>query len=296
MALHTLVKTRATDSGRFTELIERSLRRSCNSVLPMAEQDWFRVSSIGGVCPREEVLCSRNGVVRQDNISPDLGMVFEMGHAIHWVMQNRVMAGLGLIGKWRCTWCGEEYGSFESELVARPEECLRCGAVADEKPRVSGRPDAGIRADAFFYVEQWIGNNEYRIGGHPDGFFVDGDSQDFSKEDVFLLEFKSASTRSYYKYKKAPDFMHVVQAQVYMWLTGYRRAKIIYIDKGTFGMGAMAVHDLDYDAETIVIVKQAIVDMRKGISGGKVPERTLCVTQGCKKAAACQVSEVCFTT
>lgn len=261
----------------------------------MERDDWFRVSSIGGICPREEVLCSLNGVVRQDSVSADLGMVFEMGHAIHWVMQNRVMPETGrIVGEWRCTWCGEGYGGLD-EPVPRPESCLRCGALGGEMPRVN-KPDGPGRYDAFFYVEPWVGNTEHKIGGHPDGFYVDGDPKNFSKEDVVLLEFKSASARTFYKYKKAPDFMHVVQAQAYLWVTGYRRAKIIYLDKGTFGMSSMAVHDLDYDPETISRVIEAIRDIRAGIAGGPIPERTLCLNEGCRKAKGCEVSGVCFTT
>jgi len=295
VALHTLVKRSAKNSKVITDLIRSTVTQGRRSVSPLLPGGWLRVSSIGKMCPREEVLCSRGQVVREDNISSDLGMVFEIGHAIHWLMQNRIMAPTGLLlGRWRCTWCGEVYGSYEEGLALRPESCLRCGAVAEDPPRVEGRPDPSVRGEAFLYVEQWIGNHDYLIGGHPDGFMVDGDPADFTDDDVVLLEFKSASSRSYYAYKKSPDFMHVIQCQVYMWLTGYRRAKVIYIDKGTYGMAAIAQHDLDYDPEIVERVKEAIEGVHKGIEGGLIPERSMCADIDCQRAQGCAVSDTCF--
>lgn len=295
MALHTLVKRSAKNSQNVADLIRDAVTHGRRNTPPMVDGDWMRVSSIGGMCPREEVLCSRHQVVREDNITSDLGMVFEIGHAIHWLMQNRVFGCTGrLIGRWRCTWCGETYGSFEEGLALRPESCLRCGAIAGDKPRVNGRPDASTRAEAFFYVEQWVGNNKYRLGGHPDGFLVDGDPRNYADDDVVLLEFKSASQRNFFAYKKSPDFMHVIQCQTYMWLTGYRRAKVIYIDKSTYGMKAIAQHDLDYDSELVERVKEAIVDVHEGIAGGRIPPRSVCANDSCQRAKGCVVSGQCF--
>lgn len=259
----------------------------------MAVDDWFRVSSIGKLCPREEVLCFRRNAWREDVVSSDLGMVFAVGHGIHWMMQNIVLAGRGLIGQWRCTWCGETYGSFDEGLVRRPESCLRCGAIAGEAPRMAGRPDKSINSDAFLYVEQWIGDFNYKIGGHPDGFWVEVEGE-FTKEDVVLVEFKTASKNNFFGYKKSPDFMHVIQCQVYMWLTGYRRAKVIYLEKGTFGMGGVAIHDLEYDPEIVERVKEACDSVRAGLVGGAIPERQMCADRDCQRAKGCVVVDRCF--
>lgn len=294
MALHTLVqKKRRIES--LTEPIERQLRRSENAVAPMAVGDWLRVSSVGGICPREEVLCARAGVVRPDAITADLGMVFEMGHGIHWVMQNRVLAGTRqFVGSWRCTWCGETYGSMADGLLPRPQRCDRCGAVAGDEPRESGRPIGGVRAGAFLYVEQWVEDARYCIGGHPDGFWWDGIGGDYSIEDLVLLEFKSASDRAFVKYREVPDFMHVIQCQAYMWLTGTRRAKIIYVNKAKYGVEAIREHDLEYDAGTVKRVQSAIAEIRSGIDGGPIPPRVFCGSESCARAVSCEVSSLCF--
>jgi len=170
------------------ELIEKALREEIREYPPLRPESWLRVSSVGSLCPREEVLASREGIVRRQGINPDLGMVFAMGHALHWAMQNLVMAATGrIVGSWRCTWCGEVYGSLREGLRPRPVRCIRCGAVAGEVPRVNNKPDYRVRSNAFVFAEEWVGNHEYMIGGHPDGYFVDGDPNEFTEEEINLI-------------------------------------------------------------------------------------------------------------
>lgn len=296
MALKDLIrKQKKTTSAH--ELIENALRGEIREKHPLKPEGWLRVSSIGGMCPRQEVLAARLNVIRREGISPDLGMVFAMGHALHWAMQNLVMPATGrIVGSWRCTWCGEVYGSIKEELLARPDTCIRCGAIAGDVPRNQNRPDYSVRANAFLYVEEWVGNYRYMVGGHPDGYFVDGNPFNFKKEDVIVLEFKSCSENNFAKYKKAADFMHVIQAQCYLWLTGFRRTKIIYVNKGKFGMQGVVEHDIRYDEEAVELIKTAIKQVRSGIDGGKVPEREACDDSNCSLARSCEVSKACFTT
>jgi len=294
MALHRLIrKQKKTESAH--ELIEKALRQDVREHHPMRPETWLRMSSVGGMCPRQEVLMSRGNIIRREGINPDLGMVFAIGHALHWAMQNLIMAATGrIVGKWRCTWCGEVYGSLREGLKPRPDECIRCGAIAGDIPRANNVPDYTVRANAFLFVEEWVGDYEYMIGGHPDGYFVDGDPNNFTSDEVVILEFKSCSENSFAKYKKAPDFMHVIQVQCYMWLTGFRRAKIIYVNKGKFGMEGVVEHDSVYDEETVIQVKEAIKNIRIGLDGGALPERSACSDSNCPRARSCEVSVTCF--
>ena len=159
MALYDLVrKQKRTASAH--ELIEKALREEVREIHPMKTDSWLRVSSIGGVCPRQEVLASRMDIVRREGISPDLGMVFAIGHALHWAMQNIVMAATGrIVGSWRCTWCGEVYGSLKEGIIPRPDRCIRCGASAGSVPRANGKPDYSVRSEAFVFVEEWVGDH-----------------------------------------------------------------------------------------------------------------------------------------
>lgn len=273
----------------------RSGLRGARTTLPMEEDDWVRVSSIGSMCPREEILCGQTGVVREEGYDGLVTIVFEMGHGVHWMMQNKVLPLVcTLIGSWRCTYCGETYGSRGTQLVARPERCIRCGAIAAEAPRQNGRPVGDVQADAFLYVEEWVGDSEHRIGGHPDGQYVITDDGIYRDEEPTLIELKSANDRNFTMMKKAPDFVHIIQTQVYMWLAGYRKAKIIYINKNGYGPTAMCEHDLEYDAETVERVQAAVKDIRAGLRGEGLPTRTMCANVSCSRAIRCKVADLCF--
>jgi hypothetical protein len=295
LALSTIIRRRKEGvGGSVVELINSALREDRRKH-PLREDDWIRASSIGGMCPREEVLCAKHGVVREDVVEGPAGLNFEMGNAVHWLFQNRALAPTGkIIGSWRCTYCGEVYGSRATKLVPRPDLCVRCGAIADDPPRSGGRPNLDVSGQAFLYVEEWIGNEEFKIGGSPDGQMVFGDTSSYRIEDITLLEFKSTNERNYVKYKDAPDFMHVIQAQIYLWLTGYKRAKIIYLNKNGRGTDGISEHDIDFDPEVIEKVKSAIREIRDGIASGQAPPRVICATSTCPRAMACQVRHLCF--
>lgn len=295
MALSRLLrKQKKTSSAK--ELIEIAMRQAIEESPPMNADDWFRISTIGAICPREEVLRHRFGVVKSSGIDPNLGLTFEFGHDIHFMMQNKVMPATGkIIGSWRCTWCGETYGSMAEGLVPRPEICIRCGGEAGEARRRNNKPIHTMRGESFVFVEEWLGNAEYMIGGSPDGYYVDGELDRYTKEDVVVLEFKSASENSFAKYVKAPDFMHVIQCQCYMWLTGFKRAKILYINKGIFGLDGLVEHDIKYDQDTVSVVQKALKEIRDGLNGGPVPPRELCDSPGCPRANSCVVSKQCFS-
>lgn len=296
MALSRLVrKVKKTASAK--ELIEAAVRQAVEEIPPMRPDDWLRISTIGGICPREQVLRARFNVPRRRGIDPDMGMTFEFGHDVHYMMQNKVMPETGrFVGSWRCIWCGERYGSIKHEgLVLRPERCIRCGGIAGEARRANNRPVEFQHGESFVFVEEWLGDQEYMVGGSPDGYFVDGDPKSFTKDDIVILEFKSASETNFVKCVKAADFMHVIQCQCYMWLTGFRRAKIIYVNKANPGLESLAEHDLTYDHETIVMVQDAVRQIRLGLSGGPVPRREACDSERCPRANACDVSKQCFS-
>ena len=295
MALITLVRSRE-EEVKAVDLAAKALRER-RSIPPMSEDSWIRVSSVGGMCAREEVLCAKHNVTREDIFDGYVGINFQIGNAIHWMMQNKVLAPTGkIIGSWRCTYCGETYGSRSSKLVPRPESCLRCGAIAGDAPRLDNRPVDGVQSNAFLYVEEWLGDSEYKIGGSPDGQLVFGDASEYSLDDIVMLEFKSANDRNFFKYKNAPDFMHAIQTQVYLWLTGYKRAKIIYFNKNCSPADQTPFHehDFDYDPEVIERVKGMIVQIREGVAGGSVPSRTVCEMRSCFRAGKCQVADICF--
>jgi hypothetical protein len=291
--LSDVVRRKKEVTGSVTDLIYSALKEK-RSKAPLSVGDWIRVSSIGGICPREEVLCSIHDVHRNDVIVGSTGLIFEFGNAVHWLFQNRAIASTGkIIGSWRCTYCGEVYGSRATRMVARPDFC-KCGAIAGEAPRSKGMPVLEVKAQAFLYVEEFVGNEEYKIGGRPDGQMTFGDPNNYVYDDLTLLEFKSCNESNFKKYKEAPDFMHVIQAQIYMWLTKLSKGKIIYLNKNGYGDELLKEHDIDVDKEVIDNILSAVTEIREGLLTGTIPERSVCGTPDCNRAFKCPVRKQCF--
>lgn len=86
------------------------------SIEPLSSPDAvLRVSRVAEMCPREEIICARNEVVRNDNVSSDLAVTFAHGHGLHWVLQNALLPPTGaLVGQWRCLTCALLHGDRKS--------------------------------------------------------------------------------------------------------------------------------------------------------------------------------------
>ena len=294
MSFADLIRINETGEVSLTSLIKEAYKDK-RVKPPFDPDDWLRISSIGSICEREEVLCAKLNVDREEYIDGDSGMNFEHGHAVHWMFQNKILPTVGVvIGAWRCTYCGTQYGSRHEGYVPRPERCGRCGAIAGERPRNSGKPEF-IDDHAFVFVEEWLGNEEHKIGGSPDGQMILEYNPRYKPSDLTLLEFKSTNDRSFLKIKDTPDYVHVIQTQLYMWLTGYPKAKILYFNKNDRGTQGLKEYDLDYDQECVDRVLNVLSVIRNGITTGIVPPRVVCTTIDCPRAFGCKVKDACFS-
>lgn len=293
MSIVQLIRRNADKEFSLVDLIKSSMAERSISP-PIYEDTWIRVSSIGTLCEREEVLCSINNVERERVVSADSAVNFAHGHAVHWMFQSKILADLGvLIGAWRCTYCGTQYGSRKTIMVPRPKRCYRCGATAGGAGRIDNRPTESDD-QAFVYVEEWVGNFEYKIGGQPDGQMLLDWTPEYKLSDITLLEFKSCNDNSFKLVDTAPDFVHVIQGNVYMWLTGYRKLKIVYFNKSDRGTDGIREYDLDYDEECMERILAAVKTVRDGIATRIVPPRTVCGEYSCSRAYRCKVRNICF--
>jgi hypothetical protein len=241
------------------------------------DKGYLRVSSLADLCPREEVLASTLKFVRIRKIEADLGMIFAHGKALHWVLQNQVVGDTGaLLGVWRCVDCAKQFGSIAPNLqeaqtlVVRPKKCDACGS------------------EDFIYREQKFINEEYRIGGHPDGFLVLQ-----GMPGLGIPEFKSVGPKSAWEVRSTPNLGHVIQVQTYLWLTGLLWGKILYWEKSGFGMQALFEHTVERDEGAIESIKSTIRSIWDGIAIGRLPQR-ICTSIDCPRAAACQLKNACF--
>jgi hypothetical protein len=249
-------------------------------VPPLAPGDYIRISSLSSMCAREEILRSLHGVTRYDNVEPDLNLIFAHGSGLHYTLQNNILPVLDMLyGRWTCLSCGQHYGgsalslekdvSLESLVVLRPDKCA-CGGLE------------------FLYRELHYSSAQYRLTGHPDGFIripqYDG---------LGVLEAKSISTKGAWEVRSCPRMDHVVQAQMYLWVTGLNWAQILYWDKGTNGTAGLVEHHIERDDETIEQVLSLIRSIWEGIASKALPDR-ICMASACPRAVKCSVTSKCF--
>jgi hypothetical protein len=262
--------------GALVKMIGEKFRKE-ELIQPMKTDGFLRPSGFSMLCPREEVLCARLNTVRKQEFDADTMLTFAHGRALHNILQNEVLPAIGvLLGKWSCQECGQLHegakdGPLIQQIIFRPEVCSSCGKKSD-----------------FLYHELFFKNDSFNIGGHPDGFLKISD-----RPDLGLLEAKSISPSGAYEIKGTPKMDHVIQAQIYMWLTALRWAKIFYWNKGVFGRNALTEHYIEYDEDTVTSIKDTIRGIREGIKTGLLPER-ICETKHCERAIECSSAEACF--
>lgn len=276
MGLGDVVAAASGAQGSLKKLIKLKLHEERN-VPWIDEKGYLRVSSLANMCAREEVLASVKKIERRDVVDADLALIFAHGTGLHYVLQNEVISKTGaLVGVWRCVECAKAFGKLEGDisvsqsLVRRPLKCDACGC------------------EDFLYREQHFINEDYRIGGHPDGFLV---MQGFPG--LGILECKSIGSRRAWEVRSTPDIGHVIQTQSYMWLTGLKWGKILYWDKGGHGAQALMEHTVERDEETINGIKSMIRSILDGAQTGVLPDR-ICADNGCPRAKKCSLSGPCF--
>jgi hypothetical protein len=270
------VLAQVSPRGSLKTLIEQQFRES-REVPPLTSDGYVRASGFADMCPREEVLCGLHEVTRTKTVDPGLNLIFTHGHSLHWGLQNIVLPKIGcLIGVWKCVKCMKRYGRYEqgvpldSTLVRRPKACV-------------------CECEEFIYDEISLVNHEYRVTGHPDGFLVLP-----GLPSIGLFEAKSIGPKQAWMIKNGPLMGHVIQVQLYMWMTGVKWSKVLYWDKSKFGMDSLTEHQVDFSPETLEVLKKSLSSIWTGIQTGILPEK-ICTTESCPRATSCPVKSICFS-
>lgn len=283
MGLGSLVAERRASSGGLKQLLEKYFVEE-RMEAPLTVDGYVRASALSSLCAREEVLRFKHEVHRKVKHDASTLLIFLHGTSLHWGLQNHALPAIDVLyGLWKCLECGHVHGSVEKDkpltetVVLRPTACAKCGAT--QKPRGEA---------VFQYVEHHFINDEYRITAHCDGFL-----QLPGLPGMGVLEAKSAGGKSAWEVKHAPIVGHVIQCHVYMWLTGFQWAKILYWVKGENGLEALKEHHIERDEGTVAAIKALLTSIQIGLKEGVVPER-ICTTKDCPRAEACSVRRICF--
>jgi hypothetical protein len=263
-------------SDLLVELITEQFK-SKREVPPLKLGDYMRVSSFAALCPREEVLRSLHSITKSDEVEPDLNLIFAHGSGLHYTLQNNVLPVLDVLyGQWTCLGCGFVYGAdktkpFVEAICKRPVKCEKCGSLE------------------FLFKENFFTDEQYHLTGHPDGFLKLP-----QYEGMGVLEAKSISPRGAWEVKSCPKMDHVIQSQIYCWMTGFKWSQILYWDKGTNGTAGLIEHHVERDDETIEQVLETVKSIWSGIGSKSLPDR-VCATNDCPRAEVCPVRDRCFS-
>jgi hypothetical protein len=153
---------------------------------------WPRASSLYSECMRRLVIGSTLGRTRQEHLSVKDRMMFGIGNALHYWLQNTGdILGDRRRGWWKCTACRNVlyFGGPPKT------KCTKCGAYPE----------------AIIYFEHPMRLTEpYKVTGHPDMFLE-------PEPNIFrVTEIKSLGGEDFDKLN-APLVEHENQLQTYMW-------------------------------------------------------------------------------
>ena len=230
---------------------------------------YFRASGLFYMCPREEVLSSVHKVPRVETIDAKLAAIFELGHVVHYWLQNKVFANK-LMGLWKCKKCKHVHGT-QDKIEFKPLKCVKCGSEDIE------------------YVETYYKDDLLHYGGHPDGFV-------FDFGELCLVDFKTASTEAYTGIDRwGVNEAYIWQANGYMYLTGVKMLKLIFFNKNESVFKEKIIRR---DESIIEQIKKKCLDAAYGIEsvkGGEffLPER-ICKRKADARAKNCSMCNICF--
>lgn len=266
----------------------RAALTECDATPPLRPGGVVRASGFAELCPREEVLIAREGLVRKRERDADNLLTLAHGHGLHFALQNHVLPKVGVLhGVWRCLHCAHLAGAPPESEPFRVESGVPAVPLASFLvPRPTCCPQCG--RNEWLYKELHFESVEHGIGGHPDGYLTLA-----GMPGLGLLEIKS--TGRPFEVRSAPYVAHAIQVQIYLWFTGLAWAKVLYWSKGDWGMKALIEHTIHRDDETIASIQAALSALWTGIDGGALPSR-ICVTREAPRAKTCHCAKACFAT
>jgi hypothetical protein len=263
----------------------------------MQPGDSVRASSLGYMCPREEVLAYKYDVIRGDHKDPSLQITLDIGNVFHDLYRNIYYGPMqDWAGAWRCVRCGwdtdkaglSEAPVFTDHLVSpgkiakMPPECGGCGAP------FWTHPDDGEIAYGDF-KEWFVKDHSLLIHGHPDGWMW------IPAMKRVLVDLKSHGKRGFDNRKKLRDG-HDHQVMAYGHLCGDQLGAVMYMNKSPWGDHQSFVKPIPVKTDKKIFKKEIVEPLgilQNGLAGGPMPER-VCLSADCPKARECQLADVCF--
>jgi hypothetical protein len=254
----------------------------------MREGDYFRISSLYRLCAREEVLASRNEIIREEKIAPDLKITFDIGDLFHDLYRNYYWGPMGeWLGAWECRKCG--WDTDKAGLSSAPIKDVSPARLAKMPLEC---PDCmSTREDNFFNFKEWVVKSEkLKLRGHPDGW------QEVNNKAV-IVDIKSHGANGFMRRRHVRDG-HDVQVWAYQYCSNETKSvgKVIYLNKSPWGDHTAFVKDIDvpFDRRLFqAMVEKPLLELQNGLAGGSLPGK-VCGSKGCPRAKNCSLRDICW--
>lgn len=197
----------------------------------------------------------------KDDVEPKFIRICDAGHAFHHRMQQD-FGDMGILrGYWRCRACDKVHGRDSEPDPNRPvgvfmPDTCSCG--------LGGRRQ---KSRLFEYEEIRIkSEDEYNFQGNTDGIVETDKGNPNSRK---IIDFKTSKSSLFDDLEK-PDKKYIVQVQIYMWLTGVKKAIIYYENKDIHTLKEFTV---DYDEKIIDWIKRTSSNLKLALEANKIPAK-----------------------
>lgn len=299
------------ESNDESKAIASALAESANPAQDLVDDLIFWLENVKTELPRKPGLhasslwktCARKVLLEQihadhlviEEIKAGSRMTFDMGHALHDLIQNVYLGPFGrLFGNWKCLNC--------QKIVANgtmPKDCPSCSL-----PWRNG--EDGTRN--LVYDEPFVHDEKLKYCGHCDGILLDRTG---TKKRVFEFKSKSASQ---FRTLRRPESSHVIQVHAYMNGLGLDEAIILYWDKGSqcdwsrdsdggwhAGIPHLKSFLVPFDKVLWAAMTRRIEEHHAAskllptvTTDDVMKFKRVCTHSGCDLAKACAVSTYCF--
>lgn len=219
----------------------------------------LHLSSLYELCTRQRVLAVERGTPIRDVLRAPLRVRFDVGNAVHDLMREEYLGPMGgLYGDWR-------HGCGATAMGRLPLRCASCGG-----------------GGGWCYLEREIEKTiaGVTVVGHLDGMI---ESDAFG---IGTLQIKSMES-AVFRHKRLPLPAHVWTEKAYLWLTGLRWGRILYVSTGLEEKTAVRDYVVRYDVRVAAQIERILAEIAAG-------GQRACRGPGDARALACPVRWECF--
>lgn len=256
---------------------------------PMKKGQRVRASEIYEFCPRREVLKILENITIREEQTDNTTRIFTVGRNYERFIRDSVLGNRGvLIGKWQCTCCGHIPAQMDgAPRYPKPGNCPQCQSLTARANYEENRYKYdGVEKDLWRFIEEDLYDEHSGVGGHNDGFL-------YWMRNYHVFEAKTTNDRRFRWAKKIGGYEeHKAQVQVYMRLSGYKSAIIIYFNKNDGSQFAVFV---PYEPSHAGFLLNKGYQMQEFWKKKIIPDRRMCINKGCSRAQGCPVAELCFS-